>query len=347
MKILRYALAVVLFASATFVQALTLPEQPQGFVNDLAGLMTAVEVSALEQKLGEHQKQAKVTIIFAVVSSVEEYGHTGLTELSLAIFEKWKPGNTMHSSGIIVLVSGKNAPFRARITTGRGMEGSIPDIVANRIVQDVMKPVMHAGGQGAFAAGLTSGANALIERTRSEFKTKAIDTPVSTGSVASSSMLVSTIVIIALSGTLIGFIVYRSNQRRQQEKRERQAREEAAARERLRQMREDHCFATTRRPAPKFRDTTYDPNVAASILAAGAVSAGLPQSRTNRVPTRTASHHSQTTPSCSLRSGDNDSPTWSASTLSGNGDDSRSSEGFSSPSVDTGGDTAGGGGGDP
>ena len=54
-----------------------------------------------------------------------------------------------------------------RIQTGYGLEGALPDITCERILDDVMAPYFK---RGDYAGGLRAGVNAMIAATKGEYK---------------------------------------------------------------------------------------------------------------------------------------------------------------------------------
>ena len=54
-----------------------------------------------------------------------------------------------------------------RIEVGYGLEGAIPDAVANRIIQEQIRPRFRAGD---FEGGVVAGVNALMQAARGEYR---------------------------------------------------------------------------------------------------------------------------------------------------------------------------------
>lgn len=286
--------------------ALEFPAKPDRFVNDFAGMMNANEQATLNATLGQFRDKSKVSIVFVTITSAQDYGASGLAELGVKLFDKWKPGAAGLDSGILVIIAGKAPPYKVRIVTGRGVEGAVPDLAAKTIIEQSMKPSMHSG---KFAAGLSLGADALMERTKDEFVAKKI----SGAREAQNTNLIPAMLALAIA--LIGLLalimfIYRQNTRAKEKR--------MAIKERQEQVRKKHnqTFSTwppplSRVPIPPSRRSQPRSN-RDDVVAAAVVS------------TPPTSH-------------------WESRR---SGDDSSSSSSWSSSSPDTGGSTAGGGAGD-
>lgn len=213
----RILFGLLLIVGVNTANALEFPPRPIGFVNDFAGMMNQTERDTLNQKLAQFKNASRVNIVITTITSAADYNYSGLVELGVALFDRWKPGEASIDSGILIIIAGTSPPFKIRIVTGRGMEGAVPDAVAKRIIEDKMKPVMHTKVSGAYANGLTLGIEQLMERTKDEFapKTKAL------ANDNGDNLKFIPFVVIALSFILAVIIIwsfYRSIRRKEQMK---------------------------------------------------------------------------------------------------------------------------------
>jgi uncharacterized protein len=75
-------------------------------------------------------------------------GEEAIEEYATRVFEAWKPGDAARDDGILVLVALQDR--RMRIEVGQGLEGSVPDVLAGRIIDGQMMPRFrdkdYAGG---------------------------------------------------------------------------------------------------------------------------------------------------------------------------------------------------------
>ena len=146
--------------------AITLSDKPVGFVTDFTSKLNVSEKQALEAKLAAYKASTSNEIVVVIIPSPMVMGEAALSTAAQAIADKWKPGMKDKNNGLIILVSGTAEPYKVRIATGRGLEGALPDILANKIVQEVIKPKMNSG---AFYEGLDQGIDAITTRIGTEF----------------------------------------------------------------------------------------------------------------------------------------------------------------------------------
>lgn len=147
-------------SGAAFAQDLQpLPELNSPVV-DTTGTLTSdqIERLATELRAFEARKGSQVAVVFVPTTQPE-----AIEQYSLRLAEKAKVGRTKADDGVIVLVVVKDR--KTRIEVGYGLEGAIPDIVANQIRRDVMNPYFR---NGDFFGGVRAGTQALIKRIDGE-----------------------------------------------------------------------------------------------------------------------------------------------------------------------------------
>ena len=115
----------------------------------------------IEQLLRAFHGRGKAQIQVLVIDSLH-----GLTpeEAGIKITDEWKLGEAKKDNGILFLIA--VGERRTRIEVGRGLEGDIPDVIAKRILDDRVRPLLKAGrNDDAILMGVLS----LIERIDPEF----------------------------------------------------------------------------------------------------------------------------------------------------------------------------------
>jgi len=115
-------------------------------VTDLTATLDADQRATLEASLAKIEREhgAQVAILMLPSTrpeSIEQFG--------IRLAEAWKLGRQRVDDGAIIIVA--KGDHSMRIEVGRGLEGAVPDVVAKRIVADVMAPKFK---QGDFAGGL-------------------------------------------------------------------------------------------------------------------------------------------------------------------------------------------------
>jgi uncharacterized protein len=140
-----------------------LPDSPNPprLVNDFAHCMQPNEVQTLEQKLVDYDNTSSVQITIVTVESIGIYEPS---QYAVALFKKWKIGNKGKDNGVLILAAIKDR--KLNITTGYGVEGSLPDAVTGRIRREEMNPFFK---EGKYFEGFSNGADKIIAATKGEY----------------------------------------------------------------------------------------------------------------------------------------------------------------------------------
>ena len=167
---LRSLLALLLWLSvglAARAQDIPPPPTPARLVNDLAHVMQPQEADALEQKLVTYNDSTTSQIAVVTVPSL---GGNDIADYAQKLYESWGIGGKKNNNGILVLVAVQE--HQARIQTGYGLEGAVPDALAKRIISNVFVPAFR---QNQYYAGLDRGTDQLIALARGEYKADPAD----------------------------------------------------------------------------------------------------------------------------------------------------------------------------
>ena len=164
-------LLLVLFwlLPAVEASAQNLPPRPNPprLVNDLAHLMQPTEVEALEQKLVAYNDSTSSQITVVTVPSLDG---DEIADYAQKLYESWGIGRKGKNNGILLLVAQQE--HAARIQTGYGLEGAVPDALAKRIITNVLVPAFR---QNQFYAGLDRATDQLIALAKGEYKADPAD----------------------------------------------------------------------------------------------------------------------------------------------------------------------------
>ena len=154
-------LALLLASGPAQAQRYDLPPRPDGPVLDQAGLLSRAEAQRLARKLSAYEDTTSTAL---VVVTVQRLDGAPIADYAVALGREWGVGQQGKDNGAVVLVS--RGDRKVFIATGYGLEGAIPDAIANRIVDQVITPAFR---EGQFYAGLDRATDALIQAARGEY----------------------------------------------------------------------------------------------------------------------------------------------------------------------------------
>jgi uncharacterized protein len=124
-------------------------------VTDLTGTLTVQEQSVLEQKLAAFQQRKGTQIAVLIVPTTQP---ETIEQFGIKVAEQWKIGRKGADDGVLFLVAMDDRALR--IEVGYGLEGALPDVTANRIIEDIVVPRFR---NGDFDSGVNAGIDAMIK----------------------------------------------------------------------------------------------------------------------------------------------------------------------------------------
>ncbi len=168
---------------------LPVPDKPQSWVNDYAGLFTSAEASALEQKLNEFEYNSS-TQIFVV--TLNDNGGYSVSDLSQRIGEQWGVGQQGKDNGLLMLLDMQDRDVY--ISTGYGLEEYIPDGTASRIIENEVIPNFQ---NGDYYAGVNAATDVMISLLDGKFTADEYSKQRSSGGGSSIAGLIFMIIIFS------------------------------------------------------------------------------------------------------------------------------------------------------
>jgi len=154
-------LGVACWASSAAAQRYDLPPRPAGPVLDEGEMLSDAEEQRLARKIAAF---ADTTSTAVVVVTLQSLNDAPISDYAVELGRAWGVGQEGKDNGVVMLVSrGDREMF---IATGYGVEGALPDAIANRIVERVITPAFR---EGQFYAGIDRGVDAIIQATKGEF----------------------------------------------------------------------------------------------------------------------------------------------------------------------------------
>ncbi len=159
---MRSTLLAVLLCAARFAFGADLAPVPQlqSPVTDLTSTLSASERDQLDQRLRqfETQKGTQIAVLIVATTQPETIG-----QYSMRVVEAAKLGRRKIDDGILLLVARDDRAVR--IEVGYGLEGAVPDVMANRIIQQVIVPRFRASD---YYGGINEAVTRLIALVQGE-----------------------------------------------------------------------------------------------------------------------------------------------------------------------------------
>jgi uncharacterized protein len=153
--------ALLVFIPTVPAPALDVPPLT-GRVVDQAGLLSRRAKAAIEQALAKLEETDSTQV---AVLTIPTLGGESLEDYSLRVaHDVWHLGQKGEDNGVLILVVRDD--HKVRIEVGYGLEGGLTDLVAGRIVDDVMIPHFR---DGDWDGGLLAGTQAVIQAVRGEY----------------------------------------------------------------------------------------------------------------------------------------------------------------------------------
>jgi uncharacterized protein len=147
----------------TFAQEVPPRPTPPRLVNDLAGVLLRQEADDLERKLVAYNDSTSTQIAIVTVRTTGDYD---ISETALKILRDWGVGSKEKNNGLVILAAIDDR--KVRIETGYGLEGAVPDAIANRIIDQIIVPNFR---EGHYYQGLDQAVNAIEKAAAGEYKT--------------------------------------------------------------------------------------------------------------------------------------------------------------------------------
>lgn len=162
MKVITAVIALFgMVAAPATTSALAVPPKPADIpVVDQTNTLNAEQKNALAVKIAEERKATGNQIAVLMISSLEG---DALENYSLNVARGWGIGQEARNSGVLLLVVKDDR--RVRLEVGYGLEGALPDIRANRIIRDRIRPAFQ---QDNYYAGVSSGVDGIIAAIHGE-----------------------------------------------------------------------------------------------------------------------------------------------------------------------------------
>ena len=137
------------------------PPNPPKLVNDYAGLLSRAQLNTLERKLVSYNDSTSTQMAIVIETSLEG---DDIVDYCQRIGESWGIGQDGKDNGILIYVASQDR--KIRIHTGYGVEGFLPDAMANRIIDRIIVPAFR---KGKYYNGLNETADVIKKLAGGEY----------------------------------------------------------------------------------------------------------------------------------------------------------------------------------
>jgi len=173
---------------ALFAQnVLEKPNIPQ-LVTDKAGILSPEQVAKLENKLVAVDDSSSNQIAVVILPTLDG---NPIEEYATKLFRTWGIGNKKTNNGILLLIAVNDK--KIRIEVGYGLEGAIPDITCNSIIENDLKPAFRSN---AFYEGIDKATDDIAKAAVGEYKVARDKSPKSTFSPFALIFLIAIILFL-------------------------------------------------------------------------------------------------------------------------------------------------------
>lgn len=129
-------------------------------VTDLANVLAPADLAALNQKLlaFSQARGSQIGVLIVPTTAPED-----IFSYSFRVADTWKLGRKGVDDGALLVVAINDR--KTHLQVGYGLEGAIPDLRANQIVDDILPPYFR---RGDFAGGINAATDTIIKLIEGE-----------------------------------------------------------------------------------------------------------------------------------------------------------------------------------
>ena len=151
---LTFFYLLLIFLPDTGIPATDIPYLT-GRVNDDAEILSESTRQALTTLLKEHEDRTSNQVVVLTVPTING---ESIEQYASDVFEAWKLGREDKDNGVLIVVVPDDR--RMRIEVGYGLEATLTDALAGRIIRNIMTPKFK---NGDYDGGISDGVRAVVE----------------------------------------------------------------------------------------------------------------------------------------------------------------------------------------
>lgn len=136
-------------------------DKVRNYVTDKTGTLTSSQISSLETKLSNFDKETSNQVVVWMIPSLEG---ESLEEKSYEIAEQNRIGQKDKNNGVLLFIAKDDR--KLRIEVGYGLEGALTDALSDQIIRKEITPQFKKGN---FYEGINAGVDAIMKATKGEY----------------------------------------------------------------------------------------------------------------------------------------------------------------------------------
>jgi len=150
---LKHVLIVAFISTLTIVHAAEIPFLT-GRVNDNAGILSENTVRILSEKLKQYEDSTTNQVVILTIQTLDG---ENIEDFSNTVYNTWKLGKADKNNGVLMVIVPDER--KMRIEVGYGLEPVLTDLLASRIIRNIMSPRFK---ENDYDGGVMEGTNAVI-----------------------------------------------------------------------------------------------------------------------------------------------------------------------------------------
>jgi len=134
----------------------------KNYANDFTNTLSNSELYTFNTALKKFDDSTSNQIVFLMISALNG---ASLEDFTYQTATKNQIGSKKNNNGVLFFVAKDDRMMR--IEVGYGLEGTLPDALANSIIRNEVRPYFK---QGDYYSGIAAGINAILLATRGEYQ---------------------------------------------------------------------------------------------------------------------------------------------------------------------------------
>ena len=140
-----------------------IPPAPRDHFNDYAGMVPAAAARALNDELGQFERDTSNQIVVAIFPRMQS--DSSIEDYTVRVAQAWGVGQRDKKNGAVLFIFSQDR--KLYIQVGYGLEGVLPDALCKQIIANEITPRFRSGD---FPLGVAAGVHAMIAAARGEYR---------------------------------------------------------------------------------------------------------------------------------------------------------------------------------